>query len=412
MSMKNIICINLNKIIKITELITNFVDDERQNIAQFLIDISDICNYDNIAYIQNETLIDKFDIISPSKEFVDILYNDSIYKNILYKSKKLQFPAIINDKDQIHPKYNVHGFDILVPVLLQNFCIGTIIVSYTKDSLNYQSYSSIDLSHYQLIASIISLQENSYRIKTIMKQSNVYGKILNELSQQLIDNDNSNMDSFIDDCIQRTCENWKIDKGYLFVADFDEKKLHKTNEWCIEGIDSVLQTEPEMDINTFPWNHILYSFNNDNESQPIHIPDMENRIEIMTRSKIISEEDIIGIEMIKRKNIKSILLIPVLDNYKDKKFTVAILGFSQVLNLKIFSQSMVDLLKILSCYISEAIKRRREFQNTTNINKVMFSKLQEWKKENIENNIIFNSLQDKMKNVFDDHKRRDLIANE
>ena len=409
-------CINLDKVIKITELMIGFGDDETSNLQSLLIKMTKIFNCDKIAYIQYDCETNTDDIITPSDTFKEILLKNNLHKIILdYTSDKKEV-TIIDKNNQIYDKYVIDYFAAIVPVVLNGEHIGCLILSYSENTIGSHLFQSSDLSHFKLAANIISIQEKSYRFKNILQQTNKYRHVLNKLSENLLSSSNDEMDAYIQKCIQKTCEIWNIDRGYLFLVDFAEKKLLKTNEWCnTNNVKSLLKSEKVVDMNSFPWANIIQYFIN-SPTTPIHIPNMLNQSEFLGKNINIDEKIVDEVKhqldvLVKNKKLKSCLLIPVSDTYNNNTYTLAILGFSQVLNFKNFTNQLIDMLTTLSCYLSEAVKRRREFQNRNRIDKFIVQNMIKWRSENNKNIKIFEDLQSKMQSIFDDSRRKSEIVN-
>jgi len=401
-------CLNLDKVLKLTEVISDFDDNEKENINNLLQNMAKIFKCDKIAFIQKSSEINTFDVISPSDVFQQELLYKNIYQSILTLSYSTKVPLLLNHTFEVHPDYKIENFAIISPVILHSEHIGCIFSSYATNSAGSHLFQNSDLSHYKLASNIISIQENSYRIKFNLETTNNYRKLLNMLSAKLISMKNEEMDAYIDECIKQTCEMWDIDRGYLFLVDFEKEKLNKTNEWCSKNVESLLEQERDIPFNVFPWDHIVHKFNIDPTS-PIHIPNVIDASAVFESINFDSDSvDTPNIGesidyLIKSKHLKSVLLIPISDNYDNDIFTLAILGFSQVKKEKEFPNKLIEMLKILSCYIAEAIKRRREFQNIARINQATLQNILKWEEESIEENIRFEKLETKMQAIFDDH---------
>jgi len=399
--------LDLDKVLKLTETISGFSENEKKNISCLLRNMAKIFKCDKIAFIQKQSEINTFSIISPSDVFQKDLSNDKIYDHILSLLSNKKEPILLDKTSELNSLYEISNFVIISPVILHHECIGCIFVCYDADSIGSKYYREIDLSYYELASNIIAIQENSYRIKYILRLTNQYRELLNQLSANLIMKKNSEMDLFIDECIQQTCELWDIDRGYLFLVDFENKELNKTNEWCAKGVKSLLEQERTIPFELFPWSHIIHKFNNDPIS-PIHIPDVLNQTKdiiqtIEIEKALLPEIDKSIDYLISAKNLKSVLLIPIPDEFNNNIFTLAILGFSQVKSHKKFPNQLIELLNILSCYIAEAIKRRRDFQHLNEFNQSTLEKILKWEKEVIEEDKICKNLGIKMQTIFDDH---------
>ena len=406
------LCLNLTKIMQITKLMSDFGENEIINLKQMLGSIKDICFCDNIAYVQSDNHINTEEIISVTDTFKQTLLKNDVYKKILKYATSIEEPIVIDNQHVLYKEFEIDNFMIVAPVILKKQLVGVIVISFDIDSINSKLYNNMNLIHFQLVANIIAIQENSYRVKYVLEKSNMFRKILNDLAVDLINTKDENMDEYINLCIQKTCEIWDIDRGYLFAIDFNDRKLYKTNEWCGEGIVSMIDTENEIDFKAFPWNHIIHRFNTIQD--PIHIANVEDNIYEISKNindSVYANTDIVKElqkpldYILKVKNLKSILLIPIQDINDEQSYTLAILGFSQVLNFKVFSNQLIDLLNILSCYISEAIGRRRKFNNEDFTTKSIIRKIKKWEEEELQNNLIFNSLQEKMKIIFDNHSQ-------
>ncbi len=407
-------CLNFDKVLQITELMSDFGDNETENLKNLLVRMGKMFKCDNLAYIQHDCYTNTLQIISPSEKFIQHLRTDKLYNTILDYSLKNQNVTIIDENNKIPPNCTIDYFAVVTPVILKHEHIGCIIASYKKGSAGSYTFQTTDLSHYKLISNIISIQENSYRVKSVLKKTAMYRKILNELSEQLIRLPNEKMDSYIQSCIQATCEAWDIDRGYLFLADFKNLKMNKTNEWCnSDEIESLLVTEYEVDMKEFPWENVMKHFMV--SQTPIHIPNVND---LMFDTNPLSHlkgnpqtEDItLDIKqnlkkLICKKKLKSILLIPVSNMYDEKSYTIAILGFSQILQFKQFSDQLIDMLKTLAFYLSEAVRRRGIYQDMDILDQSMLQNIIEWQALDEENVEIFDDLQSKMRDILEKHAR-------
>jgi len=415
----NPICLNLDKALQITEIFSDFGEDELQNIQFLLKNVHSVCKPDAIAYIQKNNKMDRdLFFIAPLEKTNDILHKESNWNKILEYSEKLD-----NDEIVYHNKYlcnifecDEESFVIIANVYSKKKYLGCLIALYLKDSLGYKLFSDMELHYYQLVANIIASQEKSYRMKQKIKKINTFRKNLNELSTLLHQMPCKDMLKYIDKCLEITCELWDIDRGYLFIIDYENKRMYKTNEYCAENVNSLLEEENIVKLTDFPWNHILLRFKQ--KIAPIHINNIDDEIKnLMNKAKNENDKEIYEsmqkeVDYLKNvKKLKSILLIPITDNVKDVNYTIGILGFSQIFEYVYFKQELIETLDVLSCYISEAIKRYNSYMTANENEKIFINKINEWEKENEANNKTFKLLKDKMDKILLHHSLLNEISN-
>jgi hypothetical protein len=413
------ICLNLDKALQITEIFSDFGDNELYNIRHLLKNVHSVCRPDAIVYIQKDNKMDKdLFFIAPLEKTNDILNKESNWNKILNYSEKLD-----NDEIIYHNKYlcnifecDENSFVVITNVYLKEKYYGCLVALYLKDSLGFKLFSDMDLHYYRLCANIIASQEKSYKMKQKIKKINIFRKNLNELSTMLHQLHCKDMLTYIDKCLEITCNLWGIDRGYLFIIDYDNKRMYKTNEYCSENVDSLIEEENIVKLTEFPWNHILLRFKQ--KIAPIHINNINEEIQkLMDKAANANDKEIYEsmkkeVEYLKNvKKLKSILLIPITDNVKDVNYTIGVLGFSQVFEYIYFKQELIETLDVLSCYISEAIKRYNSYMTANENEKIFITKINEWEKENEANNKTFKLLKDKMDTILLHHSLTNEISN-
>jgi len=404
------ICLNLDKALQITNLLTNFSDDEVNNIKVLIKNIYNICRCDAIAFIQKKNLLKtNTNVLAPLEKTNDRLTQNYNYKDILdYAEQHIEKSEILYKHDSVREilDYDSKSFVVISNVVLDGKFIGCLLALYLKDSLGYKLFSEIDTHYYQLASNIIASQIKCFLIKNKVNKIHTFRKNLNELSSLLYKTPASEMIEYINKCLKITCQLWNIDRGYLYVVDYETKKLLKINEWCAPGVEALIDSEYEFSIDDFPWNHILYQFTEN--ISPIHIANIEDELEVLTKAaeyeknsdlyKTIKEQ----IKYLREiKKIKSILLIPIIDNFKDTNFTIGVLGFSQVFEYTYFKEDLIDTLTVLSCYIAEAVKRWKTYKIKDINSKYFFNKLLEWQYDNQEYNKKYKVLKTKMDSILD-----------
>jgi len=408
------VCINLDKALKITEIYAEFGEDELPNVEKLLKQIHKICKCDAVVYVQKEKKLNtESNVIAPLEKTRDVLSTNGTYEKLIKYADKLTKSEIIYRDKELNQIFQCEdgSFVIIVRVKLKDKFIGCLVGLYLYNSLGYKLFSEVDIHYYELAANIIASQEKSKRMKQKLKKIHIFRKNLNDLSSLLYKTKNSEMLSYIDKCLEITCKLWGIDRGYLFIVDYENQKMIKTNEWCADGVDSLLLQDKEADINLFPWNHIIYKFND--EVVPIHIENVGEELEILAdKVNIEKDSDLYltlkqQIDYLKNvKKIKSILLIPIIDNFKDNNITIGVLGFSQIFEYSSFKKDLIETLTVLSCYIAEAIKRYQPYKATKEKEAYILDKILEWQHENEENNKIFNRLKGKMDTILSSYLQK------
>jgi len=156
------------------------------------------------------------------------------------------------------------------------------------------------MSHEAL--SLVFTKEDLYKTVNIEQDeaSKLYYTMLSVISRKILNSNQNNITSIIDECLAIIGENIDLDRVYLFLIDHDHEEYSNTNEWVNDGIIGFIDELQHISFDTFPWVGKMIL-----ENEPIIIEDRDT----------IKEQANRFYQELVREEIQSIILIPIsLDN--------------------------------------------------------------------------------------------------
>ncbi len=168
-------------------------------------------------------------------------------------------------------------------------------------------------------------------IKTNLRQQVLLSKI--SMSYSSI----SDFSNKTQEAIRLIGEHLNVSRVYIFEDHPDGELTSNTYEWCNEGIDSQKENLQGIPYSLIPsWNRILTEKG-------------------MVLSENIQELPMDLVEILEPQEIKSILVLPLLD--RDKK--IGFIGFDECVLIRPWRDSEIELLKTISNLISHSFLRQQ-----------------------------------------------------
>jgi len=188
---------------------------------------------------------------------------------------------------------------------------------------------------------LIEAQEN-------FKKRVEFEKTISTISSQFVNPQS------IDDAINYSLRKMGIlshsSRSYLFRFNEDNTTMSNTHEWCAEGVTPQIEELQNLPTEVFPW-----SINKLKNGEILNIDDVENLPPEASSEK----------QEFLRENIKSLIFLPIIIGHKIAGF----IGFDNVRSSGKWSNDDLNLLKISSDIIGNALKRKKTEQELEEINK-------------------------------------------
>lgn len=134
-----------------------------------------------------------------------------------------------------------------------------------------------------------------------------------------------------------------VDRVYVFKFKNNLQIMDNTHEWCREGVEHQKENLRDLPSSIFPWwMKKLYNF------EEIVISDVSKMAdEASTEKKILQEQD-----------IQSVVVVPIISGDQ----LLGFMGFDSVQTKKDWSNTIIDLLKVVGQMLGNAIDRMRKEQ--------------------------------------------------
>ncbi len=215
------------------------------------------------------------------------------------------------------------------------------------------------------LADIVSIAiETSERIKAEkgLKNRIAFDDLITEISTNFIHLPPSDIDTGIDQALQKAGEFSCVDRAYVFEFDKSKTKMDNTHEWCIEGVKPQIDNLQGVDTDTLPrWMEKLNKF------EIINIPDVDN----------LPEEDAAEKGILRSQNIKSLVVVPM-EYYNNLEGFV---GFVNVREKKKCSADTILVLNSVGRIIVNALEHKRVHEELRKANEELEQKVEERTKE-------------------------------
>ena len=162
--------------------------------------------------------------------------------------------------------------------------------------------------------------------------------VITEISSRLIGT--QDIDSTIEYALERTGQQSKSDRAYLFLFRDKLQLMDNTHEWCAEGVSREIENLQGLKLSDFQW---LIAQVNSGEILPIH--------DVSAMPEAAAAEQ----EILRSQGIKSLILVPVY-------IAGAVMGFLGLDNVKetgSWDKEDLALLRLTAQIIGGALTRQR-----------------------------------------------------
>ncbi len=234
------------------------------------------------------------------------------------------------------------------------------------------------------IVAIFESQTKLIEVEQNFKKKVEFEKTLSTISTRFVNPDN------IDEAINSSLKDIGIlsqaSRSYIFIFSDDKVTMSNTHEWVNKGVSSQLAQLQDLPIEFFSW-----SINKIKKGEDLNIENVE---ELPPEASSEKEEFL-------RENIKSLIILPIEIGEKISGF----IGFDNVKAQEKWNKDDLNLLKITSDIIGNALKRKKtereleklneELKNIVNIRNKELLKSENEKSvilESISEHIVFQTL--------------------
>ena len=163
-------------------------------------------------------------------------------------------------------------------------------------------------------------------------------RLLMHLAKDFINLPLENLNTALHRMLKAVGEFFKVDRVYIFEHDYTRRVTTNTHDWCAEGISSEIDKLQATPFDYFPG--ILEAHQ---KGEPVHIPDVRQ----------MSPDDPMRF-VFEQQGIQSLVLLPLV--HEDT--CIGFVGFDSVRKTRSFTDSEIDLLKVLAGIISNVLVRQ------------------------------------------------------
>jgi PAS domain S-box-containing protein len=198
-----------------------------------------------------------------------------------------------------------------------------------------------DLADMRLLISRLKERETEYRRANIaLEDAQALLKLILALSTNFIVLAADEVDEGIDDVLKAIGNFAGVDRSYVFMFSADGTKMSKTNEWCAEGIRSLIERAQQIPLDRIPWmSRKIRSL------EVVHIPDVNQ----------LTGEAAVDREEFTRVGIKSLVGVPIMSGFSPLGF----IGFDSVHTTKSWTEQIIALLKIVGEMFAYSLSRKQ-----------------------------------------------------
>ncbi len=219
-------------------------------------------------------------------------------------------------------------------------------------SAGVTDYLQKKTDQYTVLANHIRKYVERYRAaqqsKEVQESSRTFQEKLTELSINLLQSERSDIDTKIDETLEKIGTLVEADRSYVFQVNHETKTLSNTHEWCAEGVEPQIDTLQDVDLDSFPWLfQKLQSFEN------VKIPDV---------SELPPEAEELQ-RVLRKQNIFSLIVAPMVSNGT----LVGFIGFDWIKEKNQWPEEFTDILRMAGQLIASALRRTERDQELTEL---------------------------------------------
>ncbi len=165
-------------------------------------------------------------------------------------------------------------------------------------------------------------------------------KIISEISAIFVSLNLSNIDEKINIMLSKIGRFFLAERAYLFMTNKSDNTMTYSHEWCGKAVTSKIGKTPVMSLDAFPlWMELLKN----------------NRLVFIEDGEQLPDEDGAEKEWMTQKNIKSLVLVPVLGN----KTLLGFIGLDAIDSFKKWTDHHWELLKILANLLADGLTKNQ-----------------------------------------------------
>lgn len=198
-----------------------------------------------------------------------------------------------------------------------------------------------DLADMRALISRLRERETEYRRANVaLEDAQALLKLILALSTNFIVLSSDEVDDGINDVLKAIGNFAGVDRSYVFIFCEHGTRMSKTNEWCAEGVTSLLKRAQRIPVDRVPWmSRRLKSL------EVVHIPDVSQ----------LTGEAAIDREEFDRAGIKSLVGVPIMSGFTPLGF----IGFDSVHTTKTWTEQIIALLKVVGEMFAYALSRKQ-----------------------------------------------------
>lgn len=181
-----------------------------------------------------------------------------------------------------------------------------------------------------------------------------FEKLITDISINFINIAQAEIDDSINYALCAIGEFAGVDRSYVFQFFNNQTRVECTHEWCADGIEPLMGSLKDLDVNNFPW-----SMDKLRRFEHIHI----------VRLADLPDEARAESELFQSLGIYSLVVLPM--TYE--KILVGFIGFVSVREEKTWPQEIMVLLKIVSGTLVNILERKKT-ENALRLSEERFSK--------------------------------------
>ncbi|MFX1591249.1 MAG: ATP-binding protein [Promethearchaeota archaeon] len=198
------------------------------------------------------------------------------------------------------------------------------------------------------VVAIFESQTKLIEAEKNFKKKVEFEKTISTISSRFVNPDD--LDEAIKSSLKEIGELSQASRSYLFLFNPDNITMSNTHEWCADDVSPQIEELQNLPMDLFPW-----SANKLKEDEILNIENVES---LPPEASAEKEEFL-------RENIKSLIFLPLKIGEKIAGF----IGFDNVWKSEKWSDDDLNLLKISSDIIGNALKRTKTEEELEELNK-------------------------------------------
>lgn len=370
-------CIHSNRLNILAQVLRDFTFDNKENIKKILETCRTLTSADCVVYktpektgLKTKEIFCKEKKCNLNEEVFDKLCNydvlvelNSTCANMNENEKCFYYSSEFGTNNKLNEIFMEHGIKYMIISLISNDINDGIICAIFKTSI---AITRADMDTVSFIGSIIKTEEKNYSMYLKLKYRMSFENLLTQLATRFSELPNNKMYDAINQAIEELGTFLKIDRTYLYRIDVENREFKKEFEWAAPGIkswkkDVLTKTQYDWILNNIRKYDIMVLDNIDKSDVPLDLK-----------------------EFLKERNVKTLLLIPIITATSDsnlKSNLQGFFGFSCECIGTEWSAELKSQMKIVSYMLGTALKRMEIAKETKSVEDVISNGLDQWTKE-------------------------------